>query len=224
MKIIAYLIYLYLRFVYVTTRWTKQGHETMQKHSKERTPQIFAFWHSRSAMLPEFGPRHNLTHAIISRSKDGDVMADIMQHYGLNAIRGSSRRAGSKKERGGRHALIESVRALRSGDNLAMSPDGPRGPRQRVSGAIVEIAGHSGALIVPMCYSSTHGIMFNNWDRFFLPLPFGRGWLAAGEPISVPANASAETLANIRLTVEDALNRLLVEVDKKAGRTSPEPA
>lgn len=224
MQILGYILYLYLRLVYATTRWHMQGQETVAENSKARVPQIIALWHGRSAMLPFFKPPHNPTYVIVSRHSDGDWLSRIVTRLGLGLVRGSSRRAGSKKERGGRHALVEAVKKLREGNNIAMTPDGPRGPRMRVSGAVVEMAKMGGAVIVPMGYSLRFGRMLNNWDRYFVPLPFGPGWFIAGEPIAVPEKADAETIAALKLKLEDALNRLVAEVDTKAGHVPPEPA
>lgn len=225
MKIVSYLLYLYLRFVYLTTRWKIVGHEGVRARAKAGQPQIFAFWHGRLALMPEFRPPHNQTHVMISRHNDGEWIATIMRCYRLGLVRGSAKRKGSNKERGGRAALVGAIAMLKAGDNVAITPDGPRGPRQRVSGHVVDIALMGGAVIVPMSYATSHGTLLHSWDRFLLPYPFGRGYYEAGAPIAVPEDADAETLARIKQDVEDALNTLTARADKKVGRKdSPKPA
>lgn len=225
MKLVSYLLYLYLRFVYLTTRWEIVGHEGMHERALKGTPQIFAFWHGRLALMPEYRPRVNQTHVMISRHNDGEWIATIMRCFGLGLVRGSAKRKGSTKERGGRAALVGAIAMLKKGDNMAITPDGPRGPRQRVSGHIVEIAKRGGAVIVPMSYSTSRGRLLGSWDRFLLPYPFGRGYFEAGAAIAVPKEADAEMLARIKQDVEDALNALTARADTKVGRKdSPQPA
>lgn len=224
MKIVGYLLYIYLRFVFLTTRWKFEGYEHVLKRAKNREAQIFAFWHGRMAMMPAMKPPYNQTHVMVSRHTDGEWISTILRSFGLGLVRGSSRRAGSKKERGGRHALIGALKVLEAGDNLAITPDGPRGPRQRVNGHVADIAAMAGAVIVPMSYSTRFGVNMGSWDKFLVPLPFGRGWYVAGEAIAVPKGASAETLAKAKKDVEDAMNHLTAKADKKAGRITPTPA
>lgn len=224
-KIGAILIHAYLVFVFHTSRWQIKGYERVTENAAANKPQIFVFWHGRSTMMPAFRAKTQDTYVIASRHRDGQLVTHIMRAFGLKIIRGSSRKPGSTKNRGGREALLEAIEKLREGNAVALTPDGPRGPRMRVNGHVVSIARMSGAEIIPMCFSSTHGRLLNNWDRYFIPLPFGRAYYFAGKPITVPRKADAETVEKIRKTLEDSMIELVKTADQAAHRNvSPEPA
>lgn len=218
MRCLVFLLYCYLQLVYRTCRWESLGYGGVQFSAAENSGQIFVFWHGRLAMMPFFAPIPSRTYVISSRSRDGEISALLMRWFGIQTIRGSSRKKGSTKERGGRHVLVESVRLLKGGAAVAVTPDGPRGPRMRVNGHVLSMASMSGAAIIPIAYATTRGILCDTWDRFFLPLPFGRGYYSAGAPIHIPHRADAETLEKYRLKVEDALNDLIAQVDRAAKR------
>ena len=202
-----------------------KGYDAVAANANAHKPQIFAFWHGRTTIMPAHKPKTQDTYVISSRHRDGQLSSQILQTFGLKIIHGSSRRKGSGKDRGGREALVEALRQLRAGNAVAITPDGPRGPRMRVSGHIVTIAKMTGAQIIPMSFSSTNAHFFQSWDRFLLPLPFARTHYFIGTPINVPRDADDETIEKIRKKLEDTLNQLTKAADKAANRKdSPEPA
>lgn len=224
-KLIAAVLHRYLRLVFRTSRWEMRGNEQITRNARTGTAQIFVFWHGRLAMMPAFKPHGQQTFAVASRHRDGEFLSELMDCFGLRMIRGSSRRSGSSKDRGGRGALVGAIEKLRAGNALAITPDGPRGPRMRLGGHTINIARMTGAALFPMSFSTSNGILLKSWDRFFLPLPFSRGYFFVGEPVSVPKDADAETVEKIRQKVEDALNALTHEADHAANRNeTPEPA
>ena len=224
-KILSRLLYWYLLFAVYTSRWQMKGYQPVVDNANAKKPQIFTFWHGRFTMMPAFRPKVQETFVISSRHRDGELSANILQAFGLKLIRGSSRKPGSNKDRGGQAAFLEALRKLRAGYAIAITPDGPRGPRMRVSGHIVSIARMTGAEIIPISFSSTHGKIFNSWDRFFLPLPFGRAYYFVGKPIAVPRGSDEETVEKFRQKLEDTLNQLTKSADLAANRKdSPEPA
>lgn len=225
LKLVAALIYAYLWVVYHTSRKEMHGYEAVTNNADKKNKQIFLFWHGRVAMMAFLRPEQQQTYLISSRHRDGQLMGHIMHSFGIRVIYGSSRRTGSSKDRGGREALIEAIRVLKQNAALALTPDGPRGPRMRVTGHVVEIAKKTGAEIIPISFSSTHGKLFHSWDRFFLPLPFGKMVYLVGKPITIAADADAEAVEKTRQKVEDALNRLTHEADTISKRNeTPKPA
>jgi lysophospholipid acyltransferase (LPLAT)-like uncharacterized protein len=136
---------------------------------------IGAFWHGRLLMTPLVYGGGGLK-ILISRHRDGELITRTVRHFGLGTIRGSSTRGGI----GGIKGL---VRALQKGYDVAIAPDGPRGPRCKVQPGVIQVAKLSGRPIFPVTFSATPRKVLHTWDRFILPLPFSRGVFVWGEPI-----------------------------------------
>jgi lysophospholipid acyltransferase (LPLAT)-like uncharacterized protein len=188
---------------------------------------IICFWHSRVMLGPElWRGRTERGAALISRSTEGEIIARAGAMNGIAAIRGSSRNRKKKAEddKGALTAYREMVRHLRAGGGMGITPDGPRGPRQRASMGPVQLASATGAPVIAAGLSLSPRRLFNSWDRFLLPLPFGRGVIVWGEPFTVPRKAGPETLEHWRIHLEDAINAATAQADAALGREPVEPA
>jgi lysophospholipid acyltransferase (LPLAT)-like uncharacterized protein len=218
----------YIRLTYLTTRWEKIGFIPLEAALKNHESIILAFWHGRMAMMPNFAPIPQNIYVMISRHSDGELIARTIEHFDLQLIRGSTNRAKSAtkgaKDRGGRGALKDALTYLYGGKTLCITPDGPKGPRMRVVSAVAEIAGHTGAPIYPIAFSTSFGSFLGSWDRFLFPYPFGRGVLVCGKPLKVKKNASGAALEKARKTIENRLNNVTSEADRRAGRVPILPA
>ena len=115
------------------------------------------------------------------------------------------------------------LRILKDGGSIGITPDGPHGPRMRVSHGTIALAKLSGAPLLPTTFSSTKGKVFKSWDRFFLAGLFGRGVFLWGDPIYVPRDADAAEMERLRLVLEDSLNMLTRSADDRCGRTPVDP-
>jgi hypothetical protein len=116
------------------------------------------------------------------------------------------------------------LKALKSGEVVGMTPDGPRGPRMRISDGIVQAAKLAGVPIFPLTYSASNRRVFGSWDRFVLPLPFSKGVFSWGDPIHIGRDLDDTGLEEKRLELESALTRLTQESDRKLGLDVIEPA
>src|SRR5207245_79250 len=125
------------------------GVDALRPLWQARRPRIYAVWHGRILIVPWLNARLRRSEGarrvrvLASRSRDGQLMADFARRFGLDVVRGSS-------SRGGLEALRELTRAIRAGEDVAMVPDGPRGPARRLQGGIVALAATTGAPIVPV--------------------------------------------------------------------------
>ncbi len=108
---------------------------------------IIAFWHGRQLMMP-LAYRGSRAHVLISRHRDGELIHRIVRRFGLHSVRGST-------TRGGAAALRQLIRLGRSGVDLAVTPDGPRGPRQVAQIGVIQLAKATGLPIVPLTFSCT---------------------------------------------------------------------
>ena len=216
----------YLRLLHRTGRWRIEGEPEATALIRDGVPCIGAFWHGRlimavwiwRAMLVEAG-RDPATkgHVLASTHGDARLIAETIERLGHGSVAGSSRR-------GGVGALLEMRRILAEGGNVCLTPDGPRGPRMRAQPGAVQLASVTGAPVIPMAFAASNQRLLGSWDRFALPLPFARGVLAWGAPLSVPADADAATLERARRLLEERLNALTAEADRGVGHTPVEPA
>ncbi len=158
---------------------------------------LFAFWHE-TMLLPAFKYRAPGSQVLISQSRDGDWIAEVCRCLGLEPVRGSM-------SRGGAEAAREIVRVGQS-KHLAVTPDGPRGPRRKVKASVVKLAARAGLPIVPSGFAFDRPWRLKSWDRFCVPRPFSRACCVTLDPIVVPADADAAALETYRASLEQDLN------------------
>ena len=182
---------------------------------------LFALLHSRQCGVYGIPEREKL-HCLISRSRDGEIIAAAAESLGIKTVRGS-------QKKGGTQASLEILDVLKEGNNVAITIDGPKGPKEVVKKGIVEIAKLSGVPIVPFAwYSPSKGfIKLKTWDDFCFPLFCKKLCLLCGEPIYVDKDADDNAIEKIRKQVEDDLIMLQNEVSKnffeyyKNGKNTP---
>jgi hypothetical protein len=145
---------------------------------------------------------------MISRSRDGEMIARALRRTALTAVRGSS-------SAGGREALDELIAAVRSGRPGAFAVDGPRGPARQVKPGVVTAAQRTGVPIVPLSFAARRTVEAGSWDRTLIPLPGTRAVLAFGEPIAVPADAGDEARERIRRQLEQLLDQMEQECARR---------
>ncbi len=201
---LASLLGVYIGLVVRTTRWRLEGAGPALALIGAGQPVILAFWHERLPMLPALfrlaaaeEPRvARLTpRVLVSQHRDGRFIGAAVARFGVRMVYGSSRR-------GGGPALVELLRLLRGGDPVLITPDGPRGPRRVAAAGVAQLAALSGASVVPVGAASTRHRLLPSWDRMMLPLPFGRGVLVAGLPISVARGGAEAALPGIAAGID----------------------
>lgn len=174
------------------------------------TPVIYALWHGRLLPLTYYHRKQDIA-TLISQSADGEYIARVVERWGYRAARGSSSRGGST-------GLRELVKSARGGASLAITPDGPRGPRQKLKPGVLTAAQLTGLPVVPMSGAASRSWWLESWDRFLVPQPFSTMYLRYGEPVYVPRDASSEELARLESNVEKTLNELTEQADEDARR------
>ncbi len=140
---------------------------------------VILLWHE--AILPLLWcHRHRGVVVVAGRHRDAQYLADAAESWGYRSIRGSS-------SRGAREAALGLVRELRNGSLVAVTPDGPRGPRRTMKPGPVQAAQAAGARLMPIHATATRAWHLNSWDRFMIPKPFALISVSYGEPFSVEA-------------------------------------
>ena len=225
--VIGRLIGLYMLLVGVTTRWTRVNQAAIEPFWAGQGKMIACIWHGRFIQVHKlwaFGPGVPRAKMLISQSREGGIVAHASRTVGAEVIRGSSAKRGQQK--GGVEAMRQMARHIEDGGIICMTPDGPRGPRMRVKRGPVQLAKLAGAQLVAMTWATSNRVVFEkSWDKFVLPLPFGRGVLIWGNPIAPPAlDASDAEFEAVRLKLEAEMLRIAAEADRMAGIAIVEPA
>ncbi len=168
-------------------------------------PFIIVFWHGRLLMIPHSYEGKKVGF-LASPHRDGQVVGKALQQLGFHMILGSTTRQGFS-------AFKKMFRALQNGSDVAVTPDGPRGPRYKAQIGVIELSRITGRPIVPVTFSASRKIVFNSWDRFVLPYPFSRGVFIWGEPIHVDPKGDRNHLEEKRLLLENRLNEITEQAD-----------
>jgi lysophospholipid acyltransferase (LPLAT)-like uncharacterized protein len=177
----------YLHLVGKTTpvKWTYN--DKVRDLEKEGKNFIYAIWHCRLAFLI-YTHKFTKVCALVSQSKDGEYLAKVLKNFGMCVTRGST-------SKGGTSALLGLIDKANEGYHPILTPDGPRGPRGSVQQGILFLAQKTGLPIVPVSCGLERKKVFRSWDRFQLPLPFGRAHVVYGNPINVGKNDSLKQKA-----------------------------
>lgn len=199
----AFFFSLLLRFIYSSNRLTVTRKDVFEKYV-EQGGNIFAFWHNRLFYLSCYyvkNTRRRKLSILVSLSRDGDYGAALVRRMKQDAVRGSTSRGGQKAVRGLAARIAE-------GNNVAITPDGPRGPALRVSDGVIKLAQITGARIIPVSYCATRKRLLKSWDKFVVVLPFGRVHVAFADPIEVPRRITVAQRSAYREQLERALRSL----------------
>ncbi len=172
-------------------------------------PKIYLMWHGRT-FVPSCLYRNAGVCVIISHSRDGEMQSRIFTRLGFKIIRGST-------GRGGERALVESIRCLKGGTDMAITPDGPRGPSGVLNMGVLVMAKKSGAVLIPVGTSARPRKLIKSWDSFLVPAPFAKCVAIAGTPMVVPPDASSETMDALREIVQAEMHRIQDEAEAMLG-------
>ena len=176
---------------------------------------IFAFWHARILPLT-FTHRRRSIAVLVSRHRDGELIARILARLGYQTARGSS-------TRGGKDGFREMLRHAEEGRMLAITPDGPRGPAEQVKPGLVYVASRTGYPVLPLAAAASPSSTwtFDTWDRFRVPKPFARVVVVYGPPIAVPPRLAEEEIEVWRARIEGAIRDVSDEADRIAAGAGP---
>lgn len=196
-----------MHFLGRTTKFEEVGLDRVKQYMKEGRGLILAIWHGRT-MLPIYYCRGLGFWAITSLSRDGELQTRTISRFGYQIIRGSTGRGGVK-------AALTACKRLQEGGVLAITPDGPKGPAFQVQEGTIFLAQHAGCDIIPVGVGLTRRRLMRAWDKYAVPLPFGRCGLVFGEPISLQeAVDGLSPEERIRLAL-DAVQRQAQEMVKE---------
>jgi lysophospholipid acyltransferase (LPLAT)-like uncharacterized protein len=195
----------FIRALALTWRYRITNAAPWRELRLQHQPFIFAFWHG--TMLPlVWTHRNEGVPVVISEHRDGEIIARIVEKFGFKTIRGSS-------TRGAARALIAIVRELERGGEVAVTPDGPRGPARRFASGALVAAQRVGVPIVGVAVVASSAWRLNSWDRFMIPKPFSRVQIAYTVPTTVAASSAREAEGEAP-RFESLLNQALTEAER----------
>jgi hypothetical protein len=211
-KLLAQLLGLYLAFALRTTRWRLEGAEHMARHAAG-APVVVAFWHERLPMMPMLwllarrSPEGRASgaraHVLVSQHRDGQFIGAVVSRFKLDVVLGSS-------SRGGTASVRNLLGLLASGDHVAITPDGPRGPRRSAAPGVAQLAALSGAPVLPCAAQTSRRRVLPSWDRMVVPLPFGRGVVVCRPTIPVPRQGWQDAVP----LIAEALDAAAAQADR----------
>lgn len=191
-----------LKLLGATLRYrTEDPHGVMEELGDESRPVIYCLWHNQ--MIPGLlstrrFPRRIRIVVLTSASKDGAGLAAVAESLGCGAVRGSSSRRGLQ-------AMMDLKRELAAGRDVAITPDGPRGPRYSLQAGVVKVAQASGAPLFMLRFACSSAWRFRTWDRLRLPKPFSTVTLTLAPPVAVPRRVGHEEFERIRVDLEKGM-------------------
>jgi lysophospholipid acyltransferase (LPLAT)-like uncharacterized protein len=199
-----------VRLLGPTLRLRVQGLEALTSSGPAARPLIYCIWHGRILMVPWLNAHLRRSHGerqisvLASRSRDGELIAEYARRFGLDVMRGSS-------SRGGAEALRALVAAIGAGRDVALAPDGPRGPRRQLGGGVVALAALTGAPVVSLGFAARPAWRLATWDEFQIPWPFARAALVFGTMTSVARDSDRE---RARKEIEQSLDEATAAADR----------
>lgn len=199
-RIVFRLLWLIATGLAASVRFRVQGWDKLQEMANSGKGGIIVLWHGVT-LLPIYYCRHMGFYSIVSVSKDGELQNRMLQSRGFRTIRGSSARHAVR-------ALLESVRCIKSGGVMALTPDGPKGPPRIVQPGTVHLAQSSGCPILPVGVACRPCKRLSSWDSHLVPMPFARAALVFGDPLYVSTSDD----------LQDAAGRIADAIDAQEKR------
>ncbi len=182
--------------------------------NKDKGNIVVASWHRHAIFLFYFFRNIKNGVAMVSRSKDGELVARVGKRFGYDFVRGSS-------SKGGGEALLAMIDYMNKGGApkfCGTAVDGPRGPARVLKKGMLVLAKETGSYFIPIACSGTKVITFHKaWDRTIIPYPFSKVVMEFHDPFIIPKDISEEELENLRVRTEKIFNELTDNVDKIAG-------
>ncbi len=206
-KILAYIGYMYILLVGITSKINIKNDEFVNKMWKDNKPFILAFWHSQLMMVGYVWKSDNVLNMLASSHSDGRFGAYIAGHFNLKNI--------SIKAKNKSPSLRQIFKILNEGHYIGITPDGPRGPNQKVSEGIIKIALNSQVPIIPLGFASNKNFKLKSWDSFLITYPFSKCNFVWGEPILIPSTIKDSEIDNYKIFLEEKINYCIAVAQSK---------
>ena len=201
-------IYIYL--VKVTSNIEIINLEIPKNYWDNKKPFILAFWHSQLMMISFTWTNEYKINIIASNHSDGRFGALVGRFFNLNNIPRSSKNSNA--------SLKIIYKIVKINQYIGITPDGPRGPKEKVSAGIIKLASSLEIPIIPCGYWSSRNFQLNSWDRFLITLPFSKCYFVWSDPINIEKKIENNNISKQQLILEERLNQLTQKAKKLSNK------
>lgn len=184
-KVTGLLIAYYLKICFQTSAWNIKNDRVIDNLLKKKKKIIVCFWHSKLLMMVFCWNYPNKFKMLISAHRDGKIISNAVSHFGIETISGSSRKNMVS-------SLKQIISQLEQKNVVGITPDGPKGPKEKVKDGLVSLIKKTDAVIVPLTYSARFKITLNTWDDFLMVFPFNKFVAVWGDPFNYNSNYTFE--------------------------------
>ncbi len=197
-QLLAFIAFIYIVFVKITSNIKYENIDSPKKYWQNKKPFILAFWHGQLMTFSYTWKINKKLNILASSHSDGRFGASIARYFKLNNIPISSD--------GNNLSLRPIFKILNSNNYIAITPDGPRGPKEKVSEGIIKIAKISKVPIIPVGFGSSKNFCLKSWDSFLITLPFSKCRIVWGDSITIPENLEDKEIATYKKIIEEKIN------------------
>ena len=197
-ELTGWMIAFYIKVCFNTSLWYLKNDEEIQSVLRKKKRIIVIFWHNRLLMAPYCWNYDKPFKMLISSHRDGKIISNAVAHLGIGTIEGSSNKNKISSAR-------EILTNLAMNNVIGITPDGPRGPNQKLKEGIVSLLKKTNATIIPLSYSAKFNFKLNSWDKFIFVTPFNKFVAVWGNAIEYNRKKKIEENMNI---IQDELNRV----------------
>ena len=197
-QLLALIAFIYIVFVKITSNIKYENIDSPTKYWKNKKPFILAFWHGQLMTFSYTWKINKKLNILASSHSDGRFGASIARYFKLNNIPTSSD--------SNNLSLRPIFKILNSNNYIAITPDGPRGPKEKVSEGIIKIAKISKVPIIPVGFGSSKNFCLKSWDSFLITLPFSKCRIVWGDSITIPENLEDQEIATYKKIIEEKIN------------------
>jgi hypothetical protein len=207
-KLTGFLFYFITNLIARSIKWQYFEQSNKSTIFDNKHKYIFCCWHNKLFLGPHLLPRNRVINALQSSHSDGMITSVAFKYLGMNVILGSSKK-------GGMQAFRKMIKRLQLGESIAITPDGPKGPKEQVKEGIIKLAQISNTPIIPLVWATEKFKTINSWDDFVLPYPFSKGIYCYGKPINIKKNINVNQFELERQKLENELKRLTRILENK---------
>tara|TARA_B100001758_G_scaffold22882_1_gene15979 strand:+ start:740 stop:1420 length:681 start_codon:yes stop_codon:yes gene_type:complete len=197
-QLLAFIAFIYIVFVKITSNIKYENIDSPKKYWQNKKPFILAFWHGQLMTFSYTWKINKKLNILASSHSDGRFGASIARYFKVNNIPISSD--------GNNLSLRPIFKILNSNNYIAITPDGPRGPKEKVSEGIIKIAKISKVPIIPVGFGSSKNFCLKSWDSFLITLPFSKCRIVWGDSITIPENLEDQEIATYKKIIEEKIN------------------
>lgn len=220
-EIISGIVFLYAFLVYLTSKKKFINKEVLLNIAHHRSSVIIAFWHNRLMMIPFLArkikqtyPNYNFM-TLASKHGDGRLVGRVMSKFGLISILGSKKNSKQPSRGIDFSSTRQIIDGLKRGYSLGITPDGPRGPNQKINGDLINLARITKTKILTISYSCLRYKTINSWDNFKVPLPFNKICFYLNEEmIEIPSKINDQQIQEYKQTLEHKLNEAQIKSEE----------